>query len=139
MKLSSKILFSLLGFGILYSMYRALSGEGGSGLYDFVDAMAYTSMVVSVSSVVVLCFNLKNYKKHLDTFILFLLGLPLTIIAVMGFTQDMYLDRDPDLTPKYRLHFSQEQLKKESMIIKVQIDSLVAAKNRIDQKRFSHI
>ena len=84
MKKTTKILIAILICGIIYSFIRMFSGSGGSGLYDFFDAIIYSSIVICISALIVLISNIKKLRKHLDTFVFFIIGLPLTIIAIQS-------------------------------------------------------
>src|SRR5690349_18729123 len=109
MKKSSKLLTSILIIGLLYSFFRMFTGQGGSGLYDFFDALVYSSIVLFLVSLTVLLFSIKNYKQHWDTVIFLLVGLPLTITAIRGTIEQIHYNRTPDLSVKYELPVSREQ------------------------------
>lgn len=130
MKRTTIFLIVLLTLGLLYSFFRALTGTGGSGLYNFFDALALTSVVIFISSLVILVINFRKIKRHFDTLLFLLIGLPLTFIAVKGIVESIHYNRKPDLTIKYQRPVSHEQFLKDSINIKLQIDSLIALKNR---------
>ncbi len=130
MKRSSKFLISVLIIGLLYSFFRMFTGQGGSGLYDFFDALVYSSIVLFLASLTVLLFNIKNYKQHWDTIIFLLVGLPLTITAIRGTIDQIHYNRTPDLSVKYDLPVGREQYLFDSVNIKLAIDSMIALRNR---------
>lgn len=130
MRKSSKFLTSILIIGLLYSLFRMFTGQGGSGLYDFFDALIYSSIVLFLASLTVLLFNIKNYKQHWDTVIFLLAGLPLTITAIRGTIDQIHYNRTPDLSVKYELPVSREQYRFDSVNIKLAIDSMIALRNR---------
>jgi hypothetical protein len=130
MKKSSKLLTLTLIIGLLYSFFRMFTGQGGSGLYDFFDALVYSSIVLFLASLTVLLFNIKNYKQHWDTVIFLLVGLPLTIVAIRGTIDQIHYNRTPDLSVKYELPVSREQYLFDSVNIKLAIDSMIALRNR---------
>jgi hypothetical protein len=127
---SSKFLISILIIGLLYSFFRMFTGEGGSGLYDFFDALAYSSIVLFLASLTVLLFNIRNYKQHWDTITFLLVGLPLTITVIRGTIDEIHYNRTPDLSVRYELPVSREQYLFDSVNIKLAIDSLIALRNR---------
>ena len=130
MKKSSKFLISVLIIGLLYSFFRMFTGQGGSGLYDFFDALVYSSIVLFLASLIVLLFNIKNYKQHWDAIIFLLVGLPLTITAIRETIDQIHYNRTPDLSVKYELPVSREQYLFDSVKIKLAIDSMIALRNR---------
>jgi len=130
MKKSTKVLIAILAFGLIYSFYRLFTGQGGSGLYDFIDALVYVSIALFLSAFFVLLFNIKQYKQHWDSLFFLLLGLPLTISAVMSTIENYHYNRTPDLSVKYSRPVSYEQYLFDSTNTKVAIDSLIALRNR---------
>ena len=130
MKRTTIFLIVLLILGLLYSFFRAFTGSGGSGLYDFFDALALTSVVLFISSLVILVINYRKIKRHFDTLLFLLIGLPLTFMAVNGTVESIHYNRKPDLAAKYPRPISYDQYFRESLNIKMQIDSLIAIKNR---------
>src|SRR5258705_1652055 len=130
MKRSSKLLISVLIIGLLYSFFRMFTGQGGSGLYDFLDALVYSSIVLFLASLTVFLFNIKNYKQHWDTIIFLLVGIPLTITAIRGTVDQIHYNRTPDLSVKYELPVSRKQYLFDSVNIKLAIDSMIALRNR---------
>lgn len=130
MKKSSKFLISVLIIGLLYSFFRMFTGQGGSGLYDFFDALVYSSIVLFLASLTILLFNIKSFRQHWDTIISLLVGLPLTITAIRGTIDQIHYNRTPDLSVKYELPVSREQYLFDSVNIKLAIDSIIALRNR---------
>ena len=130
MKRSTKILISILIGGILYSFFRMFTGQGGSGLYDFFDAVVYSSIILFLASLVILLFNIKSYKKHWDTFVFLLLGLPLTAMAIRGAINQLHDNGTPDLSVKYELPVDREQYLFDSTNIKLAVDSMIVLRNR---------
>jgi hypothetical protein len=130
MKRTTKLLIVLLTLGLIYSFYRAFTGPGGSGLYDFFDALALTSVILFISSSVILCINYRNLKNQIDTILFLLLGLPLTFILAKDSIESIHYNRTPDLSVKYSRPISKEEYMFDSTNIKIQIDSLISRKNR---------
>jgi hypothetical protein len=130
MKNTTKILLGILILGILYSFFKLFTGQGGSGLYDFFDALAYSSIVLFLTSLTVLLINVKRLRKNLDTLVFVLISLPLTISVVDGIVGNMNYNRVPELIAKYPRPISLEQFRLDSVNIKTAIDSMVALKNR---------
>ena len=130
MKLSTKFLLTLLGFGLLYSFFRLFTGQGGGGLGDFFDVIAYTSFILSAASLLILLFNIRRLKKHLDTFAFLLLGLPLTIAVVKNISERIKYNATPDLSPKYTRPVDNSLYLGDSIHIQIAIDSLIALRNR---------
>lgn len=130
MKKSTKALIAILAFGLIYSFYKLFTGQGGSGLYDFLDALVYTSIVLFLLALCVLLFNIKGYKQHWDSVFFLLLGLPLTISAVQGAIENYHYNRNPDLSVKYMRPVTKEQYLFDSINIKIAIDSLIVLNNK---------
>lgn len=130
MKKSSKILVLILVIGLLYSVFRMFMGQGGSGLYDFLDALVYSSVVLFTASLLIVLSNIKNYRAHRDTFIFLIIGLPLTITAIRGTIEEIHYNRTPDLTVRYELPVTRQQYLFDSTNIQLAIDSMIALRNR---------
>ena len=97
------MLIAILICAVVYSFYRAFTGQGGSGLYDFFDAVTYSSVVIFLVSLAILIVNIKDYKRHWDTGLFLLIGLPLTYSAIHATIDQYHYNRTPDLTVKYAL------------------------------------
>ncbi|MBL0183921.1 MAG: hypothetical protein IPP96_17190 [Chitinophagaceae bacterium] len=130
MKLSTKFLVTILGLGLLYSIYKLFTGHGGSGLGDFFDGLGYTSLILFTASLTIILFHIRQVKKYIDTFLFLLLGLPMTIMAANGLVHNINYNRTPDLTAMYPRPFSQNIVSADSLRIAVQVDSLIALRNR---------
>ena len=130
MKLSTIFLTLLLGLGIAYSIFKLFNGHGGSGLGDFIDGIGYTSLTIFFAALTILIFNFKRLKKHFDTLLFLLLGLPMTVMAAGGLMQSINYNRTPNLTANYSRPVTEKEFSKDSLTISVQVDSLVALRNR---------
>ncbi len=130
MKLSTRFLLTILGLGFLYSIYKLFTGHGGSGLGDFFDGLVYTSVILFVVSLSIILFQFRQVKKYADTFLFLLLGLPMTIMAANGLVHNINYNRTPDLTAKYPRPFNQKTVSADSERIAIQVDSLIALRNR---------
>jgi hypothetical protein len=130
MKLSTKLLVTILGLGLLYSIYKLLTGHNGSGLGDFFDALGYTSLILFISSLAIIILHIRQIKKYADTFLFLLLGLPMTIMAANGLVHNINYNRTPDLTAKYPRPFTQNIFSADSLRIAEQVDSLITLRNR---------
>lgn len=130
MKRSTKLLITILGLGVLFSIYKLFTGKGGGGFGDFNEGLVYTSIILFVASSAIIIFHIREIKKYPDTFVFLLLGLPMTIMAANGLVHNIYYNRTPDLTAKYPRPFSQNIFIADSLHIAEQIDSLIALRNR---------
>jgi hypothetical protein len=130
MKGSTILLGLISGIGIVYSIYKLFTGQGGGGLGDFFGALGYTSIILFLASLTIIVINYRQLKKHFDTFLFLLLGLPMTVMATGGLIENINYNRIPDLTPKYPKPVTQQVFAEDSMRIAVQVDSLVALRNR---------
>jgi hypothetical protein len=130
MKLSTILLTLLLGLGIAYSIFKLFNGHGGSGLGDFIDGLGYTSLIIFFTALTTLIFNFRRLKKQFDTLLFLLLGLPMTVMAVGGLIQNTIYNRTPNLSAKYPRPVTEKDFAKDSLLISVQVDSLVALRNR---------
>lgn len=130
MKRSAKFLVIIIVLGILYSIWELFTGQGGGGLGDFFDGLVYTSLILSIASLTIIIFHIRQIKQYADTFLFLALGLPMTIMAANGLVHNINYNRTPDLTAKYPRPFSQNTFLKDSLHIAVQIDSLIALRNR---------
>lgn len=133
MKRSTKLLLTISGLGLTYSFYKLFTGEGGSGLSDFFDGLGYTSVILFLASltiILLILLHVRQLKQYADTFLFLLLGLPMTIMAVYVLLDNMNYERTPDLTAKYPRPFTESIVKADSLRIAVQVDSLIALRNR---------
>ena len=130
MKLSTKFLLTILILGLLYSIYKLFTSQGGGGLGDFVDGLGYTSLFLFFASLTIIIFHIRQIKKYADTFLFLLLGLPMTIMAASGAIQNFNYNKKPDLTAKYPRPYSQNVFISDSLRIAVQVDSLISLRNR---------
>jgi hypothetical protein len=126
---SIAILTSILFLGLAYSFYKALTGEGGSGLDDFFDALTYSSVILFFAALIILFLNFRRLSDYWPVVVFLLIGLPLTVTAIRGVIADFEYNRDPDLSIKYKLPISREQYQLDSTNIKLAIDSLIAVRN----------
>jgi hypothetical protein len=133
MKLSTKLLVAILGLGLLYSIYKFFNGQGGSGLGDFVDGLGYTSLLLFIASLIIIVLHIREINKYSDTFLFLFLGLPMTIMAANGLVHNINYNRTADLTAKYPRPFSRDIFLTDSLRIAVQVDSLIALRNRETQ------
>jgi hypothetical protein len=130
MKTSTKLLTAILIAGLLYSFFKMFTGQGGSGIYDFFDALVYSSIILFLASLTVLLIGVRNYKRQWDTLLFLIIGLPLTITEAQGVINQIHYNRTPDLSVKYKLPVDRAQYLYDSTTIKLAIDSLIALKNR---------
>jgi hypothetical protein len=124
-----KILTLILICGIVYSFYRASSGEGGSGLYDFFDALVYSSVALFTASLIIVLVNIRQLRSHWPVFVFLAIGFPLTLDYIFGVVADMEYNRAPDLSVKYPLPVSGEQYLFDSTNIQLAIEKLTALEN----------
>ena len=129
MKLSTKFLVTILGAGLLYSIYKLITGQGGSGLGNFFDGLVYTSLTLFVLALTIIIFHVRQIQKYSDTFLFLLLGLPMTIMAANGLAYNIKYNRTPDLTAKYPIPFDLNIFFADSLRIAVQVDSLTELRN----------
>ncbi len=129
MKHTSKFLTLILISGLIYSIYCLYTGHGGSGLYDAIDVLGYSSIILFISSLMILCFNIRHPSKQMGTIIFMFIGLPMTFMWILGTIENIHYNREPDLLPKYPVPVSKEQFVKDSINIKTALDSLVAFRN----------
>jgi len=130
MKRSTIFLVIVLGLGLLYSIYKLLTGQGSGGFADFFEGLGYTSLLLVIASLTIIVFNIRQVKKYAGTFIFLLLGLPMTIIGVNNFVDNINHNRSPNLTERYPRSVSSNIFLQDSLHIVVQVDSLIALRNR---------
>lgn len=126
---SVKILTSILICGLVYSFYRAFTGEGGSGLGDLFDALMYSSIALFIVSFIIVVVNIKDLRNHWPTFIFLLIGFPLTLDFVLGVIAEEEYNRTPDLSVKYELPVTRAEYISDSTNIQLAINSLIALRN----------
>ena len=107
-----------------------LNDQGGDSLGNVIDGAGYVSILIFITALIIIIANIQNVKKHGDTILFLFLGLPMTITAVKNTIETVHFNRVPDLSIKYPRPVDQEVFLKDSTNIKLQIDSLIAIKNR---------
>jgi hypothetical protein len=132
MKRTTKLLAIAATTGLLYAFFQLFTGKNGSSLGNFFDALVYVSILLFAIALIILLYNIRNFKKHVDTFIFLLLGLPLTIVAGKSTFENIRYNRNPNLTGKYSRPISVEQFKSDSIHIQIALDSLVFLRNRLN-------
>src|SRR5882672_3214186 len=100
-KKSTMILAAIFMAGLIYSFYRLFTGNGGSGLYDFVDAITYSSAVLFFASAAVLLARIRRWKEQHGAISFLLIGLPLTITLANQEIEVYRYNLPPDLAPQY--------------------------------------
>jgi hypothetical protein len=130
MKRSTKFLVTILGLGLLYSIFKLFTGKGGGGAGDFFDGLGYTSLILFFASFTIIVFHIRQIKKYKDAFLFLLLGFPMTIMRANGLVANINYNRTPGFTAKYPRPFSQNVFTADSARIEVQIDSLIAVRNK---------
>ena len=134
MKKTTKFLFAILGLGIVYTLYQTMTGHGGSGLYDGIDAITNTSIVLFVVSFIIIIYNIRNIKSQGASFIFLLLALPLTISAISDLIQQINYNRPPDLTNNYPRPFTQKDFVTDSLNIQKAVEAWVVLNNMNSKK-----
>lgn len=129
MKRSTKLLLTILGLGLFYCFFKLFTGQGGGGLGDFFDALALTSLILFITALLIILVNVRQLRKHVDTFIFLLLSLPITIGITKNIFASIKYNQTPDLSPKYPRPVSLKEYFEDSSKIAVQIDSLIALQN----------
>jgi hypothetical protein len=130
MKNTTKILLTVLILGLIYSFIKLFSGQGGSGIYDFFDALAISSVALFLASFLAILINIKRLKENVIIFIFLILGLPLSISILNSKIEEIKYNRSPDLSPKYPRPIDQAQYNSDSINVQLALDSYVALKNR---------
>lgn len=130
MKRSTKFLIAISGLGLCYSFIRLFSAQGGGGLGDFYDGLSLTGLIVFIAALIIILFNVKRLRKHIDTFFFLLITLPITIAIAKNIIVYIHYNRTPDLVPKYPRPVTANVYFEDSSRIAAQIDSLVELKNR---------
>jgi hypothetical protein len=130
MKQSTILLVAILVLGLLYSFIKLFTGRGGSGLGDFIYGIGWTSVFLFFAALTIIVSNIRRIRKYSETFIFLFLGLPMTLVAANGLLHSIHYNRTPDLTPKYPRPVSQATFSADSKRISIQVDSLIALKNR---------
>ena len=130
MRNTTILLLTILGLGILISIGKLNSGNGGSGLDGFVFTLSWTSITLFITSLVILLKNVRQIRSHKVTFLFLLLGLPFTIEVSINFVESIYYNRTPDLIPKYKRPISCSFYLKDSSQITAHLNSIVSIKNK---------
>jgi hypothetical protein len=126
---TTKILTSILICGLVYSFYRASTGEGGGGLQDLFEALMYSSIALFIVSLMILVVNINDLRNHWPAFIFLFTGFPLTLEFGLGVIAKAEYNRTPDLSVKYELPVTREQYLSDSTKIQLAINSLIDLRN----------
>jgi len=129
MKKTTKLLFIISGLGIVYTLYKTLTGHGGSGLYAGIEAISNSSIVIFIVSLGILLYNVKTLKSQGETLIFLLIGLPLTLLSISEIVVNINSNKTPELSPRYPRPIEQFEYKQDSLNIQLAVDSWVKLKN----------
>lgn len=129
MKGTTKFLTTVLIIVIIYSVYKLFTGQGGSGLYDFVAALHYGSIFLFLCSLTILLLNYKDLNNQIGTVIFLILSLPFTLSSAIGLFNFMDYNRNPNLVARYSIPVTRKQYLEDSLNIKTTIDSLTKMRN----------
>ena len=116
--------------GLAYSIYRLVSGQGGSGLGDFFDALAISSIILFITACAVILVRLRTIKTQPSAFLFLAISLPFTITTIRSGISEYQYNRQPNLTPRYVRPVSNEQYLSDSNFIISQIRQLADSDNK---------
>lgn len=127
MKRSTQILGIIFLLGIVYTAFEIFSAsDGASAYYDGSAALTISSIILFISSIVIAVIYIRKIKDHLGIIVFLLFGTPLTISGITNLIDNLHSNRDPDLTVRYELPVTREELYRDSIQIVNEIDSIVA-------------
>jgi len=126
-----KILYGILAFGILISIFHVLTDQGGSGLGNVIDTITITSLILFISSVIYLLSSFKQNIKKIGLWIILILSFPLGIMSMTNIIKEFSLKLTKTTTPsEYIYNVKVDKFKYENDKIKLEklIDSLIKIK-----------
>ncbi len=126
-----KILYGILVFGILISIFTVLTDQGGSALGNLIDTITITSLVLFLFSLIYLFSSFKQNIKKISLWIILLLSLPIGIISLTNIIKECSLKITKTTTPdEYIYNVKVDKIKYRNDKIKLEklVDSLISIK-----------
>lgn len=80
MKKSPRILLAIFVVGLTTSFIRLLTGTGGSGIGDFLDAIVYSSIILFLASIMIMILGFNQLKSNTTIWFFLLISVPFTFL-----------------------------------------------------------
>jgi len=126
-----KILYGILVFGILISIFHILTDQGGSGLGNVIDTITITSLILFISSIIYLFSSFKHNIKRISVWIILIISFPLGIMSVKNIVKEYSLKLTKTTTPSeyiYNVKVDKFKYKNDKTKLEKLLDSLVKIK-----------
>lgn len=126
-----KVLYGILVFGILISIFHILNDKGGSGLGNVIDTFTITSIILFLSTLIYIFSSFKENIKKISVWFLLILSCPLAIMSMTHMTKEYSLELTETTTPKEFLNnvkinpiiYERDKIKIQNLV-----DSLIKVK-----------
>jgi hypothetical protein len=126
-----KVLYGILAFGILISIFHIINDKGGSGLGNLIDTFAITSIILFLSTIIYIFFSFKENIKKISVWFLLILSCPLAVMSLTHLTIEYSLKLTETTTPKeflYNVKVDPDTYEHDKLKIEKLIDSLIRLK-----------
>lgn len=96
--------------------------------YTIIEGITITNIIIFFTSIIILIFNIKRLKNHLDTFLFLSITFPLTWMSSNKYIEYLNYNKKPDLGNSYIRPIDQSQYLKDSSFVMKAIDSITNEK-----------
>lgn len=126
-----KVLYGILAFGILISIFHIINDKGGSGLGNVIDTFTITSIILFLSTLIYIFSSIKENIKKISVWFLLILSCPLAVMSLTHLTIEYSLELTETTTPKeflYNVKVDPDTYEHDKLKIEKFIDSLIRLK-----------
>lgn len=126
-----KVLYGILAFGILISIFHIINDNGGSGLGNIIDTFTITSIILFLSTLIYMFSSFKENVKKISVWFLLFLSCPLAVMSLTNLTKEYSLELTETTTPKeflYNVKVDPNIYNRDKLKIEKLIDSLINLK-----------
>lgn len=126
-----KILYGILAFGILISIFHIINDKGGSGLGNVIDTFTITSIILFLSTLIYIFSSFKENITKISVWFLLILSCPLAVKSLTHLTKEYSLELTETTTPKeflYKVKVDPNIYSRDKVKIEKLIDSLIRLK-----------
>ncbi|MFK5880280.1 MAG: hypothetical protein QM478_12395 [Flavobacteriaceae bacterium] len=126
-----KVLYGVLGIGILITIFHIINTEGGSGLENAIITLSITSLILFIFTSIYIFTSFKQNIKKISVWIFLILSFPVAIMFISNIVNKFYLTMVETTTPnEYIYNVKVDKFKYENDKIKLErlVDSLISIK-----------
>ncbi|MFK8061036.1 MAG: hypothetical protein AB8B78_13220 [Polaribacter sp.] len=130
-KYGIKILYGILVFGILTSIFHILFDKNGAGLGNAIDTIVVTSLTLFLFTIAFILLSFNNNIKKTSVWFLLIISSPLAIMSIINLTKEFSLKITETTTPKefvYKVTVDNKTYNQDKIKLQKLVDSLIKIK-----------